>query len=172
MISRDPSFSFKGYLQDFDYGLNWQRLLDKLGLSHEEEEDWYAFVDNECAKLAPQRKAEQLAKLQKARAERRARNAVNGNAQDGREAAGSDPKHPAGNGDSQAQTSGSPVNVEQSLGTEDDTQDKLEKVEGLIGVQVPVVSPQNGQPLTDEEFKRQCKQRTVGNSPSRDSYSC
>ncbi|KAH9915722.1 uncharacterized protein B0H18DRAFT_89201 [Fomitopsis serialis] len=33
MISRNPNDTFKGYIQDFDYGLNWKKLLDFLSMA-------------------------------------------------------------------------------------------------------------------------------------------
>ena len=56
--------------------------------------------------------------------------------------------------------------VARSLDTEDDPTDtELDAVEERVGVEVPIAGPRNEGPLSEEEPKRQCKQRAV-RSPS------
>ena len=160
MISRDPNVPYKGFVQDFDYGLNWRNFLAKLGLANEWE-DWDEFVRDECAKLAEKEEKEMDAQWQK---EKESQQAADGSDPDGDTPATAevDPTSSSKEDGSEERTYQLPRNVIQSLDTEEDPSDtELDAVEDLIGVQVPIAGQQNDSPPSEEETKNQCKQRTV-----------
>ncbi|EPT01863.1 hypothetical protein FOMPIDRAFT_1023099, partial [Fomitopsis schrenkii] len=179
MISRDPDVPYKGFVQDFDYSLNWQKFLASLKLFENLTwEDWDKFVSAERLKLA-EKNRQALARREEA--VRRAQQAADGHdSDDGTQAtADVDLSVPSDNEDSQEEASQlSSEDVAQSLGTEDEYSDEdprgklpelstdhgaenddndnqdaneaeLDEVEELVGV-----------PPSDEEIKRQCKLRT------------
>ena len=169
MISRDPNVSYTGFVQDFDYGLNWKNLLAKLGLA-DEWDDWDEFVRDECAKLVEKREKDLDAQWQKQKDEIAARQARQ--ASDGLDIEGDVPttiqagSETSSEEGSRGQASQFPGSVARSLDTEDDpTHTELDAVEERVGVEVPIAGPRNEEPLSEEETKRQCKQRTV-RSPS------
>ncbi|EPT03307.1 hypothetical protein FOMPIDRAFT_1116247 [Fomitopsis schrenkii] len=55
----DPDVPYEGFVQDFDYSLNWQRFLVRLGLAHTWE-DWDNFVRAECEAVARREEAARL----------------------------------------------------------------------------------------------------------------
>ncbi|EPT03302.1 hypothetical protein FOMPIDRAFT_1046855 [Fomitopsis schrenkii] len=188
MPSKDPYYvPYEGLVQDFDYSLNWQRFLVRLGLA-DTWEDWDTFVRAECVKLAENNRQALRAQFQKAREEH------DGQDSDDDTQASVDSSVPSDNEGSQEEASqlsddevghglersgtvddysgeDSQKEVSQpcregvpiSHGTDNAHNDaELDEVEELVGVEVALASPQpeNESPLSEEEIKRQCKLHT------------
>ncbi|EPT01857.1 hypothetical protein FOMPIDRAFT_1048449 [Fomitopsis schrenkii] len=139
MTSRDPDVPYQGFVHDFDYSLNWQKFLVRLGLvKNLTWEDWDKFVSAECLKLAEKNqqalqaqwrkeKEETVARLAEAarleEASRRAQQAGDGQDSDDdtQATADIDPSVPSDTEGYQEEASQlSSEDVAQSLGTEDD----------------------------------------------------
>ena len=159
MMSRDPNVPYKGFVQDFDYALNWRKFLAKLGLG-DKREDWEKFTEDECAKLI-KKKAELLQEkmLQEFAADADAEEDI----QEGQEVATAGINLHADDG-SQGQETGLVQDALRSLDTEDDPSDieRAQAEEVVQGVEIPVAAPApSSDPPSEEEVKRQCKLRTV-----------
>ncbi|KZT63037.1 hypothetical protein DAEQUDRAFT_815855 [Daedalea quercina L-15889] len=154
MISRSPESSY-GYLQDFDYGLNWRKLLNKLDLQSEKE-DWASFVQEECAKIREQFTDDVTAEFFKPLPKEFVEPPVDGhNAQVHSDVAGSV--------EAQSDAEDTP-DAEGSLGTGDDPNAPNDReVEAISGVKITIglrLDPQatNNEPPSAEEMKRRWKQ--------------
>ncbi|EPT03319.1 hypothetical protein FOMPIDRAFT_1046874 [Fomitopsis schrenkii] len=128
MISRDPAVPYKGFVQDFDYSLNWQKFLVRLGLA-DKWEDWDNFVRAECVKVAEKNRRDLEAQWRKAKeAFHRAQQAAGGHDSDDetQATADADLSVPSDSEGWQEEASSQPSseNAAQSLGTEDDYRDE------------------------------------------------
>ena len=165
MMSRDPNVPYKGFVQDFDYALNWRKLLAKLGLG-DKREDWEKFTEDECAKLIQQKIT--LAREELLREFEADEDAEEGtDMQEGQEVAATDLDELDTDAGPHEQETEHPQNALQSLGTEEHPSDaeRVSEEEVVPGVEVPVAGPASSNPPSEEELKFQCKLRTVRENP-------
>ena len=182
MISRDPKSS-RGYLQDFDYGLNWKKLLSKLDLQPEQE-DWASFVEDEWKKIRGDLVDDTMARFFAPLTEP-SEDTPAGGSEGGGQGGGDDQTDDVNvqiysditsSAEEQQDAEGT-RDAERSLGTGDDPSaaDDYE-VEAISGVKITIgvrQAPQvaNNEPPTAEEVKRWWKQRTVRILPQQVLYS-
>ena len=161
MMSKDPNAPYKGFVQDFDYALNWRKFLAQLGLG-DKREDWDKFMEEECAKLIQKKNAlvrERLLKKLKAN-----QDAKKGDVHEGQDAAATGLNERQAGYGSQGQGAEPSQSALGSLDTEGDPRDteRISEDEAVQGVEIPVATPAlSSDPPSEEEVKRQCKLRTV-----------
>ncbi|KAH9915732.1 uncharacterized protein B0H18DRAFT_1124684 [Fomitopsis serialis] len=162
MISRNPNDTFKGYIQDFDYGLNWAKLLEFL--KHDTKlEDWDAFVQSESAKLKEARREALLAALRtQPEPDWYADEDEDEYADSHASAAPDEEVGDDHSGDEYDDTDHDGDQVEKWT-SDDDEQEEVEIEDAPEGVDLTrhdSVYQEASAPQNTEEMKQQCKQRT------------